>query len=349
MYYSEIVDIESVYYPILAAIGVPVNLMAIVILSRGKCGLSKCITRYMVAMATADLSVLLIDVIFRRIADIYSWPTYLTYTPVCKIIHYLAPVAVDCSVWFTVAFTFDRFVAISTKNMKAKYCIERTASIVILTVTPSVCLQNLPLPFAYVPYIPIELNLGCAKDVYFYMRREWMVFSWIEQLFTPVIPFCLILLFNALTVRRISVASRVRRSLRDLSVGENKKDQEMVNRRRSVVLLLAISSSFILLWATSVAHFIALRCFNLSLRRSWTNHLFEFEKVGFMLQLLSSCTNTAIYTVTQRKFRDDWERTNKRRPPDPRFAGIPGIRLRVMTRDSPVPIRNQDTRSNSTT
>ncbi|XP_055522161.1 probable G-protein coupled receptor 139 [Leucoraja erinacea] len=305
MYYEEITDIENVYYPILAVIGIPVNLMAIVILSRGKCGLSKCITRYMVAMATADLSVLLIDVVFRRIADMYWWPTSLTYTPVCKIILYLAPVSVDCSVWFTVAFTFDRFIAISTKNMKAKYCTERTASIVILTVTPFVCLLNTPLPFAYVSYSPTELNLGCVKDVYFYMRHEWMVFSWIEQLFTPVIPFCLILLFNALTVRRISVASRVRRSLRALSGGEKKKDQEMVNRRRSVVLLLAISSSFILLWATSVAHFIALRWFNFSLRRSSPNPLFEFEKVGFMLQLLSSCTNTAIYTVTQRKFRDE--------------------------------------------
>ncbi|XP_032890424.1 probable G-protein coupled receptor 139 [Amblyraja radiata] len=305
MHYDEIAYIENVYYPILAVIGIPVNLMAIVILSRGKYGLSKCITRYTVAMATADLSVILSEVIFHRIADSYWWQSSWPYTPVCKLIIYLASFTVDCSVWFTVAFTFDRFVAISTQNMKTKYCTERTASIVILTVCPLVCLKNLPLPFAYISHPGKGGEQGCVKTVEFYIRPEWMVFSWIEQLFTPVIPFCLIFLFNALTIRRISVASRVRRNLRDISGGEKKKDQEMVNRRRSVVLLLAISSSFILLWATSVAHFIAYRSLKVFMRKAWGNPLEEFEGVGLMLQLLNTCTNTAIYTVSQSKFREE--------------------------------------------
>ncbi|XP_055522163.1 probable G-protein coupled receptor 139 [Leucoraja erinacea] len=279
--------------------------MAIVILSRGKCGLSKCITRYMVAMATADLSVIFCEVIFHRIADTYWWHVSLPYTPVCKITIYLASVTVNCSVWFTVAFTFDRFVAISTQKMKTNYCTESTATIVILTVSPLVCLKNLPLPFAYTSYRGTGRELGCFKLVHFYIHPEWIVFSWAEQLFTPVIPFCLILLFNALTIRRISVASRVRRNLRDLSGGAKKKDQEMVNRRRSVVLLLAISSSFILLWATSVAQFIAVRCLNVFMHKAWGNPLEGLENVGCMLQLLSSCTNTAIYTVTQSKFREE--------------------------------------------
>ncbi|GCB65894.1 hypothetical protein scyTo_0010026 [Scyliorhinus torazame] len=39
--------VKDIYYPILAAFGLPANLMTIVILSRGNCGLSKCITAYM--------------------------------------------------------------------------------------------------------------------------------------------------------------------------------------------------------------------------------------------------------------------------------------------------------------
>ncbi|XP_067865932.1 uncharacterized protein [Heterodontus francisci] len=45
------------------------NLLTIVILSRGKCGLSKCISRYMVAMTTADLLVLIFDVILYEIKE----------------------------------------------------------------------------------------------------------------------------------------------------------------------------------------------------------------------------------------------------------------------------------------
>ncbi|GCB65751.1 hypothetical protein scyTo_0000461 [Scyliorhinus torazame] len=50
--------IKEIYYPILAAAGVPGNLVTIVILCRGKCGLSNCISAIMLAMATADLQTL---------------------------------------------------------------------------------------------------------------------------------------------------------------------------------------------------------------------------------------------------------------------------------------------------
>ncbi|XP_048376286.1 probable G-protein coupled receptor 139 isoform X2 [Stegostoma tigrinum] len=54
-----IIQVENICYPILAIVGVPANLVTIIILSREICDLSKCVTRYFVAMAVADLSVLL--------------------------------------------------------------------------------------------------------------------------------------------------------------------------------------------------------------------------------------------------------------------------------------------------
>ncbi|XP_048378117.1 probable G-protein coupled receptor 139 isoform X2 [Stegostoma tigrinum] len=56
--------LKEIYYPFLAVIGLPVNLIAIVILSRGNCGLSRCISLYMLAMATADLLVIIINAYF---------------------------------------------------------------------------------------------------------------------------------------------------------------------------------------------------------------------------------------------------------------------------------------------
>ncbi|GCB66591.1 hypothetical protein scyTo_0010120 [Scyliorhinus torazame] len=57
---------KETYYLILSIIGSPVNLLAIVILIRGKCGLSSCTTRYLVAMATADLLVIITEVFLWR-------------------------------------------------------------------------------------------------------------------------------------------------------------------------------------------------------------------------------------------------------------------------------------------
>ncbi|XP_067857679.1 probable G-protein coupled receptor 139 [Heptranchias perlo] len=74
-----ILRIKDIYYPVLASFGFPANLVTIVILFRGKCGLSKCISIYMVAMATADLLVIIFNVIERwsphqTPLPIVSWP-----------------------------------------------------------------------------------------------------------------------------------------------------------------------------------------------------------------------------------------------------------------------------------
>ncbi|XP_078390048.1 uncharacterized protein LOC144671985 [Cetorhinus maximus] len=58
-----VLQIENIYYPVLAAFGVPANLMTIAILSRGNCDLSKCISLYMAAMAAADLLVMIFNIL----------------------------------------------------------------------------------------------------------------------------------------------------------------------------------------------------------------------------------------------------------------------------------------------
>ncbi|XP_059817895.1 probable G-protein coupled receptor 139 [Hypanus sabinus] len=125
--------VRKIYYLIVSVIGVPVNLVAIAILSRGKCGLSTCTTRYLVAMATADLLTIIFEVIFWRVSYYYFPGTFLDITPVCSVISALGKAATDCSVWFTVSFTFDRFVAICCQNQKAKYCTGKTAAVVLTT------------------------------------------------------------------------------------------------------------------------------------------------------------------------------------------------------------------------
>lgn len=129
------------------SLSVAVNVVAIVILSRGKCGLSKCITRYLVAMAVADVMVVVFEVILKRINNIYLPINILFITPVCAMIMVLKLAALDCSVWFTVAFTFDRLVAISSPNLRPRYCTTRTASVVIASATALACLRSIPYYF----------------------------------------------------------------------------------------------------------------------------------------------------------------------------------------------------------
>ncbi|XP_069797434.1 uncharacterized protein [Narcine bancroftii] len=63
--------IQVIYYPILAMTALPVISVTIKILSRGNCGLSKNVTLYLLAMAAADLLIVIFDLIMRQIPIAY--------------------------------------------------------------------------------------------------------------------------------------------------------------------------------------------------------------------------------------------------------------------------------------
>ncbi|XP_067882415.1 probable G-protein coupled receptor 139 [Heterodontus francisci] len=294
-------EIIAIYYPFLAAVGVPINFAVIVILSRGKCGLSKCVTRYLVAMAAADLLVVVTDVILRCIADIYFPVSFLTITPICRLNAVLLFAATETSVWFTVAFTFDRFVAICCQKLKTKYCTDKMAAAVLGAVSVLSCLQSIPWYFVFDPeYIMENVPRGCVMKQIFFTAPAWGAFELLHLILTPCVPFILILLLNAVTARYILVASRVRKGLRGHDNIRKHNDPEIENRKKSIVLLFSISGTFILLWSTEVVYFISLHVTNAQYYMAS-----DLESVGIMLQLLSTCTNACIYGVTQRKFRGE--------------------------------------------
>ncbi|XP_069748562.1 probable G-protein coupled receptor 139, partial [Narcine bancroftii] len=281
-----------------------VNITAIVILSRGKCGLNKCITRYLVAMAAADVMIVVFAVIVEQVNSIYVFCGFLLITPVCSVTLVLRLASTDCSVWFTVAFTFDRYVAICHQKFRKQYCTERTATMVIAAVVAGSCARCTPAYFVVEPYVMIDtVPWRCVQKAEFFTSPFWKAFELIDSILTPLLPICLILLFNALTTRHIIMANRVRRSLRNNS---QHQDPEVRNRRKSMVLLFALSANFILLWMPYVVHSMKWQVQNYFYTDKYLNTpVFIAQQFGFMLQFLSTCTNTCIYGLTQRKFREE--------------------------------------------
>ncbi|XP_067870141.1 probable G-protein coupled receptor 139 [Heterodontus francisci] len=290
------------------SVSITANLAVIVILSQGRCGLSRCITYYLMSMAVTDLLVMITVVILNRIAGIYFPVSFLFITPVCNLRNALNYAILDSSVWLTVAFTFDRCIAICFQKLKIKYCTEKTAAWVIGMVCTLSCLKN---AFRYYIMEPLHIidNIPwfCIIKSIFYMSPAWVAYDWICSILTPCLPFILILLLNALTVRHILVASRARRRLTANSNGETQSDPEMEKRRKSIVLLFCISGSFILLYLVYLISFLFIRIakFSYFSGSNFNESNFILEQSGYMLLLLSSCINPFIYAGTQRKFREE--------------------------------------------
>ncbi|XP_048476854.1 probable G-protein coupled receptor 139 [Rhincodon typus] len=279
-------------------------MLGIVILSCRNCGLSICTTYYLVAMAAADLLVIITEVMLRQISNYYFQWTFLDFTPVCSLIAVLVSTATDCSVWFTVSFSFDHFVAICCQQMKTKYCTMKTAIVVLSTTCILLCLKNIPFYFIYEPWLIVNnIPWFCSAKPIYYTDSGWVGFDWCDQVLNPLLPFTLILFINTLMARHILQASRVHKALRGQRKGENRSDPEMESRKKSVILLFTLSGSFILLWSVCVIEVIY---YNMTGKDpgDYTVSEINFQQVGSMLQNLNCCTNTFIYVVTQSKFRE---------------------------------------------
>ncbi|XP_059836462.1 probable G-protein coupled receptor 139 [Hypanus sabinus] len=285
--------------------GATVNVVAVVILSRGNCGLSGRITSFLVSMALADLVVVLTSVVLNRIIGVYFPAGFLSITPLCKLKTFLVYSAKDISVWLTVAFTFDRFVAICCRKIRNNFCIEKAEAVISIVFVLS-CLRNIPWCFALEPLFFVDSTPWyCVFKLNYYSSAPWRAFSFLNHILTPFVPLILILFFNVLTVRHIAVASRIRKALLGKKIGEAENDSEVENRRKSVILLLSISGSSILLWMTFVVHYLYLRIANVYNYTGNDDPVYILQEAGYMLLLLSCCINTFIYTVTQARFRKE--------------------------------------------
>ncbi|XP_067878643.1 probable G-protein coupled receptor 139 [Heterodontus francisci] len=296
---------ERIVYHALAVFGVLVNLMAIVILFLGKCGRSKCSSCYMVRMAAADLLVVISEPILYRTGQIYFPVSFLFITPMYSFLYFLMITTTMISVWLTVAFTFDRFLVICCEKLKAKYFTEKTAAVVFRSVSVLGCLVFVPWYFRFEPeYKSDNVPWYCITKPVFFTATVWDGNVIICIILVSCVPFFLILFLNVLTTRSILAASRGRRGLRGCSNGEKQKDPEMEIRRKSIILLFSISASFMLLWVTRVVFYIYQRIIKM-FSYPVTDPLYVTEVTANMLQLLSTCTNTCIYVLTQKKFRDE--------------------------------------------
>ncbi|XP_038656396.1 probable G-protein coupled receptor 139 isoform X2 [Scyliorhinus canicula] len=260
----------------------------------------------MVAMATGDLLVMISNIMAYRIFSYHFPHSFLSHTPVCKFNLYMNVVSLDLAVWFTVSFTFDRFIIICCQKFKTKYCTERTAALVITMFSILAFIKNIPVFSAFESeQIINKLWWGCRPNPAFVSSPFGAMFIWFYSIWRVWIPFTLIVLFNSLSIRLIIVASKARRRLRGHS-SENQSDSEMENRRNSIILLFTISGSFILFWLTESVSFVTTRVTNPNkYQGDHTAPPYIAAETGAMLKLLTSCINTFIYAATQRKFRQE--------------------------------------------
>ncbi|KAJ8016132.1 hypothetical protein DPEC_G00004010 [Dallia pectoralis] len=303
------VTLQGVFYPAMAIVGIPSNIATFLIFWRRNCMLSKSSTYYLMAISIADTFVLVFIVVLETTVKFHQEEPYWSRDPWCRLRDVFNYGTYNTSTWLVVAFTIERFISIPTWAIKAKFCTPRSALKAIAAV---VFLGHiLAVPYYWANVSLYHQNGSMWVCVYDRNAPSGYVHTmvWGQTLVSYVLPIQIIPTLNGLTLRQISLSNRVHvTAAADLSPRAYRVTPLLRSRKRkSVVLLVTVSMSFVLLSAPRAITQIILRTAYYGLdRNDYSRQINVAADIANMLRLTGASVNMYLYACTQAKFRKEF-------------------------------------------
>ncbi|KAI4904874.1 hypothetical protein NFI96_011581 [Prochilodus magdalenae] len=280
------------------------NVMSFLIFWRRKCMLSKSSALYLMAIAVADTAVLLFIVVLELSVKYYTVEPFWSREPWCSMRDVFNYGAFNASTWLVVAFTAERFLAITTWSYKNWICNPRCALWVICLIFLVGHLLAVPYYWAYIsiysqevqhwlciyrPDSPIEYALAMVS---------------LQTTLSHILPFIFIGVLNGLTLRQIALSSRVHVAAE--TSGHKVAPLLRSRKRKSVVLLVTVSMTFVLLSITRSITQLLLHTNDLHVDRDdYSLDINVAADIGTMLSLTNAAVNMYLYACTQARFRQE--------------------------------------------
>lgn len=255
---------------------------------------------YLMAISVADNLVLISIVVLELSLKYHQKEPYWSYEPWCNLRDVFSYGAYNASTWLVVLFTVERFISIHPWRIKTKLCTPRCAIWTII-ITFVFCHLS-AIPYYWSNASIQEDNL--TSCVYNTEAPTQFIHTlvWFQTLHTYVFPFLIILTLNGLTLRLISLSNRVHVAA---NVIHKVRPLLRSRRRKSVVLLVTVSMSFVLLSINRTITQIILRTTDMytSDREDYGLKINIAADIGTMLSLSNAAVNMYLYVCTQSKFR----------------------------------------------
>ncbi|XP_055746978.1 probable G-protein coupled receptor 139 [Salvelinus fontinalis] len=202
------VTLQVVFYPALAIVGIPSNIVTFLIFWRRNCLLSKSSTFYLMAISVADTLVLVFIVVLEITVKFCQEP-FWSREPWCRLRDIFSYGAYNTSTWLVVVFTAERFIAIHTWTIKTKLRTPRSA---LAAITIILLLSHLlAIPYYWSNVSVYDHNQTRWACIYEPEAPHGYVHALLgaQTLVAYILPFLIILTLNGLTLRQISLSNRV--------------------------------------------------------------------------------------------------------------------------------------------
>ncbi|XP_055629413.1 growth hormone secretagogue receptor type 1-like isoform X2 [Toxorhynchites rutilus septentrionalis] len=337
-------DFLTFYYtPALVVIGCIGNILSVLVFFNTK--LKKLSSSYyLAALGFSDTCFLLgLFVTWLSFFQIHIY----TREVYCQLFTFTSGLSSFLSVWYVVAFTFERFIVVLYPLRRQSWCTVRRAKLVIVSLTVLGILHSAPYIFFAGPQFSERSN-STICDVREEYKPQMIIFNYIDTVIVFLVPFTVILVLNSITsftvwrvanlrrtmtlVRRKPSSFEIRRQLsiqRTCSHPNHRSNvlkhrpaiSRMVNSQMKVTkMLLIVSSVFVCLnlpsYLMRVRAFIETEPSNLTVLIQYYCYLFFITNFGI---------NFILYCISGQNFRkaviEMFNRTRRNQMNQDHFSG----------------------------
>ncbi|XP_013793704.1 FMRFamide receptor-like [Limulus polyphemus] len=238
--------IQRVLVPIISFVGVVGNLVTIVILTRRQ--MSSSTNNYLAGLAIFDMLYLLCIFIlsiahYPGLTD----PHHINYWRLWPYALLLTDASSNTSVWLTVSFTVERYIAVCHPIKGKVYCTESRAKKVVIIVAFICCCLTLPTLFEWTVIEVIDplTNKTLVQPTFseFGMNVLYKnIYYWLCVFLFVFIPLVLLTIFNSFLVRSIHASSAQRHTMTRRRDTRDSSRQE----RKITVMLIAVVVLFMI-------------------------------------------------------------------------------------------------------
>ncbi|MFT7797943.1 putative G-protein coupled receptor 139 [Arapaima gigas] len=273
-----------IYYSVLLCLGLPANILTVIILSQLVVRRQKSSYNYLLALAVADILVLFLIVFVDFLLEDFILGAQLPPS-LNKVVQVMEFSAIHTSIWITVPLTVDRYIAVCHPLRYHSMSYPARTRRIILVVYIGCLLTS--APYYWWPDLLQGLPNGSSDGG---CNLGQHVLVWAHCITVYLVPCSIFFVLNAVIVRKLHRRHRTLR-LRGYSTG------------KTTAILLAITSVFAVLWAPRVVMILYHLYAAPPAKPGPARLLHLVTDVANMLALLNTGINFFLYCFISKRFR----------------------------------------------